>query len=257
MPRYRFSQVNVFSADPLSGNPVAVVHGADALSDEQMAALARWTNLSETTFLLQPDEPQADYRLRIFAPGGELPFAGHPTLGSCCAWLAAGGKPAESDVIVQQCAAGLIPVRREGSLLAFSAPPLVRSGPLEDEVVNRIVRAFNLSLSDIVGHQWVDNGPGWCAVLLRSAQQVLSLTPDWATLSPLNLGVAGPHDASHDADLEVRAFVGGGGYEDPVTGSLNASLRMKSGWLARRWKSYRVTSICESAEYRDAQQTGL
>lgn len=228
MARYRFSQVNVFSADPLAGNPVAVIHGAEGLSEEQMAALARWTNLSETTFLLQPDDPKADYRLRIFTPSGELPFAGHPTLGSCHAWLAAGGKPADPGVIVQQCEAGLVRIRREGSLLAFSAPPLVRSGPLEDEVVQRIARAFDLSPSDIVGHQWVDNGPGWCAILLRSAHRVLSLTPDWAVLSPLNLGVAGLHDSGHDADLEVRAFVGDGGYEDPVTGSLNASLAQ---WL--------------------------
>ncbi|MDF1623442.1 PhzF family phenazine biosynthesis protein [Pseudohongiella nitratireducens] len=228
MSRFRFSQINVFSADPLSGNPVAVIHGADSLSEKQMFALARWTNLSETTFLLQPDDPAADYRLRIFSPGGELPFAGHPTLGSCHAWLSAGGKPGKSDVIVQQCEAGLISIRREGSSLAFAAPPLVRSGPLEEDVVNKIANAFGLPLSDIVRHQWVDNGPGWCAIMLRSAQQVLSLKPDWAALSPLNLGVVGLHDSSHEADIEVRAFVGEGGYEDPVTGSLNASLAQ---WL--------------------------
>jgi len=228
MSRYRFSQINVFSADPLSGNPVAVIHDAEALSEEQMCALARWTNLSETTFLLKPDDPKADYKLRIFSPGGELPFAGHPTLGSCHAWLSAGGKPREEDVIVQQCEAGLISIRREGSFLAFSAPPLVRSGPLEDEVINQIAKAFDLSPTDIVRHQWVDNGPGWCAVMLHSAQQVLSLKPNWAALSPLNLGVAGPHSSGHDSDIEVRAFVGGGGYEDPVTGSLNASLAQ---WL--------------------------
>lgn len=230
MSRYRFSQVNVFSDDPLSGNPVAVVHDAETLSEEQMTALARWTNLSETTFLLKPDNPKADYKIRIFSPGGELPFAGHPTLGSCHAWLSAGGKPGESDMIVQECEAGLISIRRERSFLAFAAPPLVRSGPLEDDVLKKIAAAFDLPASDIVRHQWVDNGPGWCAVMLRSARQVLSLKPDWATLSPLNLGVVGLHSSAHDADLEVRAFVGGGGYEDPVTGSLNASLAQ---WLMK------------------------
>jgi PhzF family phenazine biosynthesis protein len=246
MARFRFSQVNVFSPDPLSGNPVAVIHDAEALSEEQMAALARWTNLSETTFLSKPDNPKADYRLRIFSPQGELPFAGHPTLGSCHAWLSAGGKPRESDVIVQQCEAGLISIRREGSFFAFSAPPLVRSGPLEDDVVNKIAKAFDLQPSDIVRHQWVDNGPGWCAVMLHSAQQVLSLKPDWATLSPLNLGVAGLHGSGHDADLEVRAFVGGGAYEDPVTGSLNASLAQ---WL--------IKEGCVKSPYTAAQGTIL
>lgn len=246
MARFRFSQVNVFSADPLSGNPVAVIHDAETLSEEQMAALARWTNLSETTFLLKPDNPKADYRLRIFSPGGELPFAGHPTLGSCHAWLSAGGEPEASDAIVQQCEAGLISIRREGPFLAFAAPPLLRTGPLEHKVVNKIAKAFNLQPSDIVRHQWVDNGPGWCAIMLHSAQQVLSLKPDWAMLSPLNLGVAGPHSPDHDADLEVRAFVGRGGYEDPVTGSLNASLAQ---WL--------IEEGCVKSTYTAAQGTIL
>lgn len=228
MPRFRFSQINVFSADPVSGNPVAVVHNADGLSEVQMHALARWTNLSETTFLLKPDDPEADYRVRIFSPAGELPFAGHPTLGSCHAWLSAGGKPRDSNLIVQQCSVGLVRIRRENSFLEFSAPPLMRSGPLEDEVVSKIAKALDVSPSEIVRHQWVDNGPGWCAVMLSSAQQVLSLKPDWAALSPLNLGVVGPHSADHDASVEVRAFIGAAGYEDPVTGSLNASLAQ---WL--------------------------
>lgn len=246
MSRFRFSQVNVFSTDPLSGNPVAVIHDAEALSEERMSALARWTNLSETTFLLKPDNPKADYKLRIFSPEGELPFAGHPTLGSCHAWLSAGGRPGESDVIVQQCEAGLISIRREGSFLAFAAPPLVRSGPLEDDVLNKIAAAFDLPPSDIVRHHWVDNGPGWCAVMLGSARQVLSLKPDWATLSPLNLGVVGPHSSAHDADLEVRAFVGAGGYEDPVTGSLNASLAqwlMKEGLVKSTYTAAQGTNL--------------
>jgi PhzF family phenazine biosynthesis protein len=223
-----FTQVNVFSADPLGGNPLAVVHTAEGLSEVQMAALARWTNLSETTFLLPPADPDADYYVRIFTPGGELPFAGHPTLGSCHAWLAAGGKPRKTGFVVQQCGVGLVRVRCDGPRLEFSAPPLRRTGVLDPDVQAKIAKALALLPSDIVHHQWVDNGPGWCAVMLRSARQVLSLKPDWALLDPLKLGVVGPHDAGHDASFEVRAFIGGGGYEDPVTGSLNASLAQ---WL--------------------------
>ena len=223
-----FRQVNVFSADPLAGNPLAVVHDAEGLSEAQMSALARWTNLSETTFLLPPSEPDADYRVRIFTPGGELPFAGHPTLGSCHAWLAAGGAPRKPGLVVQQCGAGLVSVRCDGPRLEFAAPPLLRTGPLEPEVRAKIAAALGLSESDLVHHQWADNGPGWCAVMLSSARQVLALKPDWARLDPLKLGVVGPHEAGGDADFEVRAFIGGGGYEDPVTGSLNASLAQ---WL--------------------------
>jgi PhzF family phenazine biosynthesis protein len=228
MPRFRFAEVNVFSIDPLGGNPLAVVHAAEEVSEARMAALARWTNLSETTFLLPATDPGADYRVRIFTPSGELPFAGHPTLGSCHAWLRAGGKPRDPDVVVQQCGIGLVRVRRDGPRLEFAAPPLRRAGSLEREVQAKIVRALGLAPSDIVDGQWVDNGPGWCAVMLRSASQVLSLKPNWVLLDPLKLGVLGPYDAGHDAAFEVRAFVGSGGYEDPVTGSLNASLAQ---WL--------------------------
>jgi len=223
-----FRQVNVFSLDPLGGNPLAVVHAAEGLSEAQMGALARWTNLSETTFLLPPTDSGADYYVRIFTPGGELPFAGHPTLGSCHAWLAAGGKPRKQGLVVQQCGVGLVRVRCDGPRLEFEAPPVRRSGALEPDLLLKIAKALALSPSDIVHHQWVDNGPGWCAVMLRSARQVLSLKPDWAALDPLKLGVIGPHDAGHDAAFEVRAFVSPGGYEDPVTGSLNASLAQ---WL--------------------------
>jgi len=227
-PKRPFRQVNVFSADPLGGNPLAVVHSADGLSEAQMGALARWTNLSETTFLLPPTDPDADYYVRIFTPGGELPFAGHPTLGSCHAWLAAGGKPRKPGLVVQQCGVGLVRVRCDGPRLEFAAPPVRRSGPLEQDLLAKIAKALALSSSDIVHNQWVDNGPGWCAVMLRSARQVLSLKPDWAALDSLKLGVVGPHEAGHDAAFEVRAFVSPGGYEDPVTGSLNASLAQ---WL--------------------------
>ena len=228
MPTFQFTQVNVFSADPLGGNPLAVVHAAGGLSEAQMAGLARWTNLSETTFLLPPTDPGADYYVRIFTPGGELPFAGHPTLGSCHAWLATGGKPRKPDLVVQQCGVGLVLVRCDGPRLEFAAPPLRRTGPLERDVLAKIIDALALRPSDIVHHQWVDNGPGWCAVMLGSARQVLSLKPDWAALDPLKLGVVGPNDVGQDAAFEVRAFIGGGGYEDPVTGSLNASLAQ---WL--------------------------
>jgi PhzF family phenazine biosynthesis protein len=228
MPTFRFTQVNVFSADPLGGNPLAVVHAAEGLSEARMAALARWTNLSETTFLLPPTDPGADYYVRIFTPARELPFAGHPTLGSCHAWLAVGGKPRNPNLVVQQCGVGLVRVCCDGSRLEFAAPPLRRTGVLEPDLLAKIAKALALSPSDIVHHQWVDNGPGWCAVMLRSAHQVHSLKPDWASLDPLKLGVVGPHDPGHDAAFEVRAFIGGGGYEDPVTGSLNASLAQ---WL--------------------------
>jgi PhzF family phenazine biosynthesis protein len=230
MATFRFAQVNVFSADPLGGNPLAVVHAANGLTDAQMAAFARWTNLSETTFLLPPTDPEADYLVRIFTTGGELPFAGHPTLGSCHAWLAAGGKPRMPGFVSQQCGVGIVKIRTDGSRLAFAAPPLRRTGPLEDGVLVQIARALDLQPADILHHQWVDNGPGWCAVMLDSARRVLSLEPDWGLLEPLKLGVVGPHDAGHDAAFEVRAFVGSGGFEDPVTGSLNASLAQ---WLMR------------------------
>ena len=228
MPTYKFSQVNVFSAGPLDGNPLAVVHAAKGVTEAQMAAFARWTNLSETTYLLPPTEKGADYHVRIFTPGGELPFAGHPTLGSCHAWLKAGGKPQESGCVVQQCAVGLVRVRCDGPRLEFAAPPVRRTGPLEPELVEKIAKALRLPPSAIARHQWVDNGPGWCAVMLGSAKEVLALQPHWVALDGLKLGVLGPKGKGYDAAYEVRAFIGDGGYEDPVTGSLNASLAQ---WL--------------------------
>jgi PhzF family phenazine biosynthesis protein len=224
----RFHQVDVFSARPLRGNPLAVVHAASGLGDEEMAALARWTNLSETTFLLPPTDAGADYRVRIWTPGGELPFAGHPTLGSCWAWLAAGGRPREDGFVVQQCGVGLVRIRRQGERLAFAAPPRRRSGPLEETLVAKIAAALGLADGDVLHHQWVDNGPGWCAVMLPTAAAVLALKPDWSKLGDTQLGVVGAHPAGHDAAFEVRALIGGGNYEDPVTGSLNASLAQ---WL--------------------------
>lgn len=225
----RFSQVDVFSAEPLLGNPVAVVHGADGVSDEEMARFARWTNLSETTFLLTPTDPAADYRLRIWTPGGELPFAGHPTLGSAHAWLEAGGVPASAGALVQECAAGLVRLRR-GERLAFAAPPLVRSGPVSDADRGRITTALRIAERDIVDLAWADNGPGWVAVLLADADAVLGLRPDFAAFGDLEIGVVGQHAPGGDADVEVRAFCPDMGIgEDPVTGSLNAAIAQ---WLA-------------------------
>lgn len=231
----RFHQLDVFSAVPLKGNPLAVVHDAQGLADETMAAFARWTNLSETCFLLPPTSADADYRVRIFTPGGELPFAGHPTLGSCHAWLAAGGEPRAVGMVVQECGVGLVKIRRGGGTLApagetagrlsFAAPPLRRSGPLDDALVQRIVAALGVPRHEVLHHQWVDNGPGWCAVMLRSAAQVLACRPDAALLGDLRLGVVGQHEPGSEALFEVRAFVPSLGVgEDPVTGSLNASL---------------------------------
>jgi PhzF family phenazine biosynthesis protein len=224
----RFHQLDVFSALPLMGNPLAVVHAAQGLDEAGMSAFARWTNLSETTFLLPPTDPAADYRVRIFTPQQELPFAGHPTLGSCHAWLAAGGVPREAGMVVQQCGVGLVRIRRSGERLAFAAPPLRRSGPLAPELVQRISAALGLADGEVLHHQWVDNGPGWCAVMLRSAERVLAVKPQWAAIEDLKLGLVAARPAGHETQFEVRALIGNGAFEDPVTGSLNASLAQ---WL--------------------------
>ena len=229
----RFSQLDVFTDQPLRGNPLAVVHDAQGLSDGQMADFARWTNLSETTFLLPPDDAGADYRVRIFTPGGELPFAGHPTLGSCHAWLSAGGVPREADVVVQQCGVGLVRVRRdrhgESERLAFAAPALRRSGPVDAGLRAQAVAALGLDDAELLQLQWIDNGPGWMAGLLKDAAAVLALRPDFAAMRGLNLGVVGAYPAGSECQFEVRAFVPDLGVpEDPVTGSLNAGLAQ---WL--------------------------
>lgn len=219
----RFSQVDVFTDEFMYGNPVAVVHDADHLTDEQMAAFARWTNLSETTFLLAPTDPGADYRLRIFTTYGELPFAGHPTLGSARAWLAAGGIAREPGQLVQECAAGLVRVRDTGGRLAFAAPPLRRGGPVAEEDVEEIAASLGIGRHDVIGAQWGDNGPGWVVLLLRSAETVLALEPrGFGEID--KVGVVGPHPPGGPADVEVRAFFPGSPGEDPVTGSLNAAI---------------------------------
>ena len=231
MKSFAFNQLDVFTDTPLLGNPLAVVHAADALDDARMQAFARWTNLSETTFLLRPTDGAADYRVRIFTPARELPFAGHPTLGSCHAWLAAGGR-AKGSEIVQECTAGLVRIRRDGERLAFAAPPQVRSGAVEAQVLDQVTRSLRIAPAAIRASQWVDNGPGWVAVMLGSRAEVLAIRPDIAAMHGLEVGVVAPWpgvDANEPAQFEVRAFVPSLGVaEDPVTGSLNAGLAQ---WL--------------------------
>ena len=223
-----FQQVDVFTTTPYLGNPVAVVLDGNDLSTEDMQRVARWTNLSETTFVLPPTADGADYRLRIFTPTQELPFAGHPTLGSCHAWLSTldGAAP---DPVVQECAAGLVEIRRTAAGLAFAAPPLVRSGAVEASLVEHLADVLRIDRDEIVDAQWVDNGPGWVAALLESAEKVLALRPGGVDL---DVGVVGPLPAGSAEAFEVRAFfpLNGATAEDPVTCSLNAAL---AEWLLR------------------------
>jgi PhzF family phenazine biosynthesis protein len=225
----RFKQVDVFTAEPLKGNPLAVVLDSAGLGTAVMQRFADWTNLSEATFLGPPKSAEADYAVRIFCPGRELPFAGHPTLGSCHAWLEAGGKP-RGEYIVQECGVGLVRIRRDGPRLAFAAPPLKKAGPLTEDEVAVIARGLGVERADIVAHAWCDNGPNWRGVMLKSAEQVLALKPDRQVLAGLDVGVVGPRAPHHETQFEVRAFFPGnnGMAEDPVTGSLNAALAQ---WL--------------------------
>ena len=221
----------MFTDEFLSGNPVAVVHGADGLTTDEMAAFARWTNLSETTFLLAPTDPAADYRLRIFTTTGELPFAGHPTLGSARAWLAGGGRPRTAGIVVQECGAGLVRVRCAGQRLAFAAPPLRRGGPVPPSTVPTLAAALRVEPDEIVAARWAHNGPEWVAVRLASAEAVLALEPDPAAFGEhRDIGVVGAYPPGGEIAFEVRAFVRDGGmlWEDPVTGSLNAAIAQ---WL--------------------------
>ncbi|MGJ7512243.1 PhzF family phenazine biosynthesis protein [Variovorax sp. GT1P44] len=246
-----FKQVDVFTSTPYFGNPLAVVLDGTDLDDTAMQRFAAWTNLSETTFLLPPTEPTADYRVRIFTPGGELPFAGHPTLGSCHAWLQAGGKPKAGSHIVQQCTQGLVPIQRDGERLVFASPPLKRSAP-SPTLLAKIAAALGLRAQQILAAQLLDNGPVWLGLLLNDADTVLTLKPDHRMLRELGqkVGVAGiwPRDESPPlitrsnrearafarteetaAGVEVRVFAAPVGIEeDPVTGSFNASLAQ---WL--------------------------
>jgi len=236
-----FKQVDVFTDKPYLGNPLAVVLDGSGLDTATMQHFTNWTNLSECTFLLPPT-PQgavagADYRVRIFCPGRELPFAGHPTLGSCHAWLQAGGVP-KTDQVVQECGRGLVNIRRDGERLAFAAPPRIKSGPLDEADVQLIARGLGVLREDITKHSWCDNGPNWRGILLQTAEMVLALKPDATVLAGLDIGVVGPRSkvgliepsSGQETLFEVRAFFPGnnGMTEDPVTGSLNAALAQ---WL--------------------------
>ena len=225
MSTFPFTQVDVFTDQPLRGNPLAVVHDADTLSDAQMQALAQWTNLSETSFLLQPSDPAADYRVRIFTPGGELPFAGHPTLGTCHAWLGAGGQPRARGIVVQQCGVGLVRIRLNGERAAFAAPPLQMES-VEDSTLHGVLIALGLRPDQVRASQWLNNGPKWLGLLLDSADTVLAIEPDHSALKTLpKVGIVAPHAPGSECQYEVRAFAASIGVpEDPVTGSLNAGL---------------------------------
>ncbi|HZO76593.1 MAG TPA: PhzF family phenazine biosynthesis protein [Solirubrobacteraceae bacterium] len=222
-----FRQVDVFGSGPYSGNPVAVVLDGRGLSDEDMQRFANWTNLSETTFVLPADDPEADYRLRIFTPVAELPFAGHPTLGSAQAWLGSGGSPRRPNVVVQECGAGLVKLRPTADRVAFEAPPMVRSAPVDEDLVEELAAVFGIDHAAIADSHWVDNGPGWVALLLSSADDVLAVRPGFVERS---VGLVGPYPPEGPAAIEVRAFfpTDDAMVEDPVTGSLNASVAQ---WL--------------------------
>lgn len=227
MTARRFSQVDVFGSGPCSGNPVAVVLDADGMGEGEMQRFARWTNLAETTFVLPPTRPEADYRVRIFTPVLELPFAGHPTLGTCHAWLRGGGEARDAGEIIQECDAGLVRIRRDNAGLAFAAPPLVRSGPASEEDAARVAAALGVEPGEILAVEWVDNGPGWITALFESAERVLELRPG---ALDFDLGAVGFHPPGSEAAIELRAWapVNGLAAEDPVTGSLNASVAQ---WL--------------------------
>jgi PhzF family phenazine biosynthesis protein len=218
-----FHQVDVFSKVPYFGNPLAVVVDAEGLSTEAMQHFANWTNLSETTFLLPPTDPDADYKVRIFTGSEEFPFAGHPTLGSAHTWLQAGGVPKTEGVLVQECGAGLVRVKHDAGRLAFAAPPLTRFGPVGDQVLAQLAAGLRLPKDALLDASWLVNGPEWIGVLLGSAEQVLAIEPDLVAMGDLKVGVIGPHQPDAGVDFEVRTFIPGDAMvEDPVTGSFNA-----------------------------------
>ena len=222
-----FCQIDVFGSAPYRGNPLAVVLDGAGLSTGEMQRFAHWMNLSETTFVLPPTSEGADYQVRIFTPVAELPFAGHPTLGTCHAWLEAGGTPHQPGVVVQQCGAGLVTLRNAAGGLAFAAPPVLRDGPVEEDLLRQIASALRIDRAEIVDASWADNGPGWVAVMLASAEAVLAVRPG---VVDLDLGLVGAYPPGSPEAFEVRAFFPKDGVttEDPVTGSLNASL---ASWL--------------------------
>ena len=241
--------VDVFASTALGGNPVAVVHDAGDMTSDHMLAFTRWMNLSECTFLQPVTAAGADYRVRIFTPDRELSFAGHPTLGTCHAWLEAGGQPKKPGLIVQQCEAGLVTLYAVEDRLAFDAPPVQRTGPVDDADLDHVVRVLGIEREEIVDAAWTDNGPGWVTVLLKSADAVLALKPDGGTGERTDIGVVGLHPSGREVALEVRAFFTDDQRvlrEDPVTGSLNAAA---GEWL--------VESGRLSAPYVAAQGTAM
>ena len=258
MSRFAFTQVDVFTATALLGNPLAVVHGADALDDERMQAFARWTNLSETTFLLAPTDPDADYRVRIFTPGGELPFAGHPTLGSCHAWRERGGRSKVEGQVVQQCAVGLVRIKLDAAGAAFAAPPLARA-EVDAEELDAVLAALGTDRGRLVAAQFLKNGPNWLSLELDSAATVLALEPDAARMKRFaSVGVVGAHPAGSECAYEVRGFIGRPSlYEDPVTGSLNAGLGewlIGSGRAPERYLAAQGTRLGRAGRVRIARE---
>ncbi|RJT74401.1 PhzF family phenazine biosynthesis protein [Arthrobacter cheniae] len=242
-----FAQVDVFSAQPYRGNPVAVILDGEGLDEAAMLQVAKWTNLSETTFVLPPTTDEADYRLRIFTPGGELPFAGHPTLGSAHAWIENGGTPRDESLIVQECEAGLVEVSHRDGVFSFAAPPLRRSGDLEGDFLNDVVAAFGITHDQVLSHQWVDNGPGWAVLRLGTAQEVLDLDPDLSLIPTAMVGAIGAYPEGSEHAFEMRTFAPGVGVaEDPVCGSMNASVGQ---WL--------TTSGAVTGDYKVSQGSKL
>lgn len=227
---HKFVQLDVFTDVPLKGNPLAVVYEADDLSDEQMARFANWTNLSETTFILKPSHPEADYRVRIFTPTGELPFAGHPTLGTCFAWLKNGGQP-KAEIIVQECATGLVHIRRSTDRLYFAAPKLVKNGSVDPGHIGKLLDALSLEAEDLIDANWMDNGPGWVSLLIKDVDTLLKIKPNFPALGGQKVGLVASYGSGDEQasrpDFELRAFTSFG-TEDPVTGSLNAGVAQ---WL--------------------------
>ena len=248
-----FQLVDVFGSGPFTGNPLGVVFAADDLTAETMQGITRWLNLSETAFLLPPTDPAADYRVRIFTLSHELPFAGHPTLGSCHAWLSAGGKPKRADAIVQECGIGLVEVRRDGEALSFAAPPLLHGGEPSEAEIAEVADVLGIERNSIMAAQWADNGPGWIAVMLKSAADVLAIDAPKHAERRIDIGVVGPHDLGGDADYEIRAIFSdgqGGLIEDPATGSLNASVGQwlfAEGYAQDRYVAAQGTKIGRKA----------
>lgn len=255
-----FRLVDVFGTQAFTGNPLAVIADADGLSTEAMQRITRWLNLSETAFLLPPIDPDADYRVRIFTLAHELPFAGHPTLGSCHAWLEAGGRPKRSGTVVQECGVELVQVRQSGERLAFAAPPLIRGGAPTQAEIDKVLGVLRIDRAAIVDARWIDNGPGWIGVMLGSAHEVLALKPARYHDERIDIGIVGPHEPGGEVAFEVRAIFSdahGALVEDPVTGSLNASVGQwlfDSGRATRRYVAAQGTCIGRTGRVEVTQE---